>query len=80
MPIYEYKCQSCHKEFELLSGVTSAAEKLECPHCRSSEIDKLFSTFGFRSSGSGDGDYSSGDNGSSGCSSCTTSNCGPCKG
>lgn len=77
MPIYEYKCQSCLKEFELLRGAISASEKLECPHCRSSDIDKLFSSFGFKSGGNGD---SSSAGGSSGCSTCTTSNCGPCKG
>jgi len=43
MPIYEYTCQACGSDFELL--VMSAATKLACPQCGSKKLDKKFSTF-----------------------------------
>lgn len=43
MPIYEYTCQACGSDFELL--VMSAATKPVCPGCGSAKLDKKFSTF-----------------------------------
>jgi putative FmdB family regulatory protein len=40
MPIYEYACRTCGKDFEVL---VRGAEKPECPHCRSTALDKLVS-------------------------------------
>jgi putative FmdB family regulatory protein len=42
MPIYEYACQSCGNEFELL---VRSDTKLECPSCHSSQLDKQLSVF-----------------------------------
>jgi putative FmdB family regulatory protein len=42
MPIYEYACQGCGKEFEAL--VRSNARP-ECPHCHSTELEKMLSVF-----------------------------------
>lgn len=44
MPIYEYKCENCEKEFELFH-TTAEVEVVECPVCRSQDAKKLFSTF-----------------------------------
>lgn len=41
MPIYEYTCKDCSNEFETL--VFSAEEKVECPQCESSSIEKQMS-------------------------------------
>ncbi len=40
MPLYEYACQECGKESELL--VNSSAQPV-CPQCGSAKIDKLLS-------------------------------------
>ncbi|MCH8125239.1 zinc ribbon domain-containing protein [candidate division KSB1 bacterium] len=44
MPIYEYKCVECQKEFEIFH-TSSGLDSVECPKCRSKETKKLFSTF-----------------------------------
>ncbi|MCJ7544516.1 MAG: zinc ribbon domain-containing protein [Phycisphaerae bacterium] len=43
MPIYEYTCGSCGKDFELL--VTSRRAKAACPHCGSRKLTRRLSTF-----------------------------------
>ncbi len=53
MPIYEYSCAVCGREFELL--VRGAADKAACPHCASPEIRKRFSTFGVATGSGGSG-------------------------
>ena len=42
MPIYEYGCRACGREFETLvrSGTTPA-----CPSCRSADLGKKLSVF-----------------------------------
>lgn len=44
MPIYEYTCKDCEKEFETL--VLSSSEKIACEACGSARVDKRFSVFG----------------------------------
>jgi putative FmdB family regulatory protein len=44
MPIYEFVCEKCGKEFErLVFG--SDTDKVKCPACSSEETRKLFSVF-----------------------------------
>ncbi len=50
MPIFEYVCKKCEKNFEELT--LSSSQKVECPDCGSKKVEKLFSAF---SSGSGSG-------------------------
>lgn len=42
MPLYEYSCTSCGKQFEVLmrEGVVPA-----CPTCQSQSVEKQFSTY-----------------------------------
>lgn len=40
MPIYEYTCQSCGRDFELL---VRGSEKPACPHCSGERLTKLMS-------------------------------------
>jgi putative FmdB family regulatory protein len=42
MPIYEYLCQECGSEFELL---VRSETKLECPTCQSDQLEKQLSVF-----------------------------------
>lgn len=43
MPIFEYECTSCGKEFELL--VRNSSLPPECPGCKGSELRKKLSAF-----------------------------------
>jgi len=50
MPIYEFHCEECGKDSEIL--VRSADWKnSECPHCSSKKLSKKFSTFASAGSG-----------------------------
>ena len=42
MPIFEYACKSCGKEFEAL--VRPNTDAPACPACKSTELEKLIST------------------------------------
>ena len=42
MPIFEYSCKGCGKEFEALVLPTTGAPS--CPACQSTELDKLISS------------------------------------
>ncbi len=48
MPLYEYACQECHQDFELLMRT---GESPECPHCGSQRLQKLLSTVVAHSAG-----------------------------
>ncbi|MDS4022786.1 MAG: zinc ribbon domain-containing protein [Candidatus Competibacter sp.] len=52
MPIYEYRCQSCDHELEVLQKL-SDPELNDCPSCGKPELKKLISPVGFRLKGSG---------------------------
>ena len=43
MPIFEYECSSCGKEFELLLRNSSVTP--ECPDCNGTELRKKMSAF-----------------------------------
>ncbi len=47
MPIYEFKCAQCDKEFERLV-FASDNTKPECPICGSGETSKILSVFSCR--------------------------------
>ncbi|MCP3887413.1 MAG: zinc ribbon domain-containing protein [Desulfobulbaceae bacterium] len=49
MPIYEYKCNECDKIFELITLSGNSEEKIECPSCKSNDINKLISAGSIRS-------------------------------
>ena len=49
MPIYEYTCDACGHEFELL---VMGSEVPACPQCESEKLEKRFSTFAPGSSAS----------------------------
>jgi len=42
MPIYEYGCRGCGREFETLVRPDAAAS---CPGCRSTDLEKKLSVF-----------------------------------
>ena len=45
MPMYEYVCQSCGHQFEILQRMGEGADGLACPKCGEERVEKQFSTF-----------------------------------
>jgi putative FmdB family regulatory protein len=70
MPIYEYRCNGCNEEFEVL---VFGNKQVECPKCASKDVKKKLSAFGM----SGVEKPFAGS--SSGCSSCSKGTCTSCK-
>ena len=62
MPIYEYRCQSCNHELEVMQKL-SDPELSDCPACGQPELKKLISVVGFRLKGGGwyETDFKGGD-------------------
>ncbi|MBN1503517.1 MAG: zinc ribbon domain-containing protein [Candidatus Eisenbacteria bacterium] len=73
MPIYEFKCSVCGKEFEKLCPV-GKDRGVRCPECGASKTERLFSVFGVRSSGRTTGTSGS----KSSCSTCGDGSCSIC--
>ncbi|MCX6894373.1 MAG: zinc ribbon domain-containing protein [Verrucomicrobia bacterium] len=53
MPIYEFHCEGCEKDSEILVR-SSNWKGAKCPHCGSTKLDKKFSTFASSSAGNSD--------------------------
>jgi putative FmdB family regulatory protein len=49
MPIYEYICNDCNKEFEILTLSSRSKEQVVCPECGGSRVKKLLSAGAIRS-------------------------------
>lgn len=43
MPLFEYVCRNCSKQFTFLSGVIRDNDEAKCPRCGSVELQKLMS-------------------------------------
>ena len=52
MPVYEYKCDTCGKEFEAFQKITEPSLET-CTHCHGPEIRRLISQTSFQLKGSG---------------------------
>ncbi|MBF0406931.1 MAG: zinc ribbon domain-containing protein [Candidatus Riflebacteria bacterium] len=79
MPIYEFNCTSCKKDFDLLLSLKADHSQVTCPDCSSGNVRKKVSSFARGSSSSDSSpDYSSSHGSSSGCGSCSTHSCGSC--
>lgn len=70
MPIYEYTCEACGRDFEEL--VRSSDETISCPDCESTDVKRQMSAASFKSSGK----YAS--SAGSGCSGCGGGSCSSC--
>lgn len=75
MPIYEYSCEKCSRDFEeLIFDDTSPV----CPHCGSHATHKLMSCCARHGGGSHPGDYAPTSGGGGGCAGCSGGNCASC--
>lgn len=45
MPLYEYRCEQCTKQFEATQPVHIRAEDTECPFCHARQATRLLSSF-----------------------------------
>lgn len=71
MPIYEFVCGKCGREFETL--VRLGGEKgVCCPECGSADVQKLISAFGI---GGGSSRLKTA---SSSCTTCSSKSCSTC--
>jgi len=71
MPIFEYICNDCNSNFELL--IRSIDQDTKCPQCGSEQVTKLISTFAHNTASSFQEPSSS-----SGCNTCSSKNCAQC--
>ncbi len=71
MPIYEFRCQSCGREFEKL--VFGSDQQVECESCGSRQVEKLMSAcaakVGYKFTAASS---------KSSCSSCSATSCSSC--
>jgi len=71
MPTIDFYCNNCESIFEELILKRDELREVKCPKCNSKNLERLFSTFGVRSS-----DYSN--NIGSSCTSCDKNSCTGC--
>jgi len=69
MPIFDFVCRACGREFELL---LLGSDKPKCPACQSVDLRKRLSAFASPRSGGGEGS-------GSGCAGCSGGNCAGCR-
>ncbi len=70
MPIYEYRCRKCGKDFEVLFRNREEKVIIVCPKCKSDKTQRLMSAFA--------GKIGSTAGGGASCGSCTSSSCSSC--
>ncbi len=74
MPIFEYLCKGCGKQFEVL---VRGAEKPHCPKCNSTRLEQQLSAFAVAAGHSNGGSTESAAEASPGCGQCGMGG-GPC--
>ena len=70
MPLYEFICLDCERDFEEL---VMGERVVKCPECGSESVKKKVSVFAYNSEGASSAKMSSG-----ACSSCSTHSCSTC--
>jgi putative FmdB family regulatory protein len=72
MPIFEYVCQDCGKDFERI--VPRHDSTTDCPHCHSERLEKQLSVFAVSGGGESDSAFEA-----PGCGRCGASEPGMCQ-
>ncbi|MEW6426548.1 MAG: zinc ribbon domain-containing protein [Thermodesulfobacteriota bacterium] len=71
MPLHDFRCTACGHEFEEL--VMGRDARVCCPRCGSDQVEKLMSTFAYRSGGKTSTPSTGGK-----CSGCAGGSCASC--
>ncbi len=45
MPVYDYVCNDCHKNFELALTLREHDQSIKCPHCGSKNVEQEAAAF-----------------------------------
>lgn len=45
MPLYEYRCENCERQFEATQSIHARQEDTVCPHCKAQKATRLLSSF-----------------------------------
>ena len=45
MPMYEYRCETCDHQFELMQSMSTKAEETTCPKCQTMKSQRIMSSF-----------------------------------
>lgn len=45
MPLYEYRCRRCEKQFDVTQSVHARVEDTVCPFCQAQDATRLLSSF-----------------------------------
>lgn len=72
MPIFEYHCNGCNRDFDAIVDLGEEPDK--CKHCSGTDISKKFSCFATKVDNRSRSSVSS----ASSCSSCTSHSCSTC--
>lgn len=75
MPVYEYKCNSCSKIFELFVRSSEDMSDIRCPECNADSVKRIMSSYSAFGSQQGDSDLSGSSNSYPSCG-CGGSSCG----
>lgn len=78
MPIYEFHCNDCNKDFEELVRLSDPTAA--CPACGSRNVKKKMSACAFKTGDAPGSFVGTGKRASSGCSGCSSTNCSSCGG
>ena len=76
MPIYEYMCMKCNKDFEYL--VLGSDNSVSCPDCNGNKVKRQMSTCSFKSGGNYSSLSDTASTSSSSCASCAGGSCATC--
>ena len=77
MPLYEYDCVGCGRNFDLRRPFSQADAPAPCPQCQGEDTKRAISMFACSTKG-GDGSTRS-VGGSGGCAGCLASSCAECR-
>ena len=77
MPIYEYHCADCDRDFEKLRPMSKASAPAPCVHCGGQHTTRAISLFSAITKG-GNGESRSVSGTGGGCSSCAATSCANC--